>query len=872
MNSVGAPAATLAALDDHLTAPSAAGWRLWRTAECRGAGFPLATVLDLADPACGRAADALSAAAARSANLWQSARERHKATIKNRVQRLSGMPADEPQTQALQREIRELRAVAKAIDRHVLNAGVTEHVGADAARELATAEQQLNHATEEFLRTYALATVRFRHAARELANDDRFREAICWQNRRALQTCLDFLAQDDGSSSRTRRSEELIATYAQRYATKNDTIGFFGPVGWAWLVDRARGVALHPGPALLSARSVYFEDWAVRAVAAHLSTDQRLRPWMIPRKMPHLRLEKEALRLPGGAQVRLSEQDSAALSACDGSVNSRQLAEALMANPFSPFDSETQVLTALERLAETQRISWGFPVPAGDPWPERALQAQLAQIDQPALRAAALEPLESLLEARARVAAARGNPTQLQNGRLQLEETFTRVSGRAAEHNSGQAYGGRGIVYEDCKRDMTLEIGEPLREQLHPPLDLILASARWYCHELGKLFRTAFEQLFANARPAGGGLRSNTVPFADFWLRAQTLFFGDRPLDATALRKSLAMKWERILDLPDGARAVARDSAKLAAQVSLEFRAPDCGWRSARHHSPDVMIQAADVAAIEHGEYSLVLGELHLGINTLIVQSALSQHPDPESILQGLRADLGAPRILPILSPEATQRPIRVQTVPHRGWDVELCFAHDAQPLDAHRHLDSSDLVVEQRDGALLARTGDGRRTFDLMDVFGELLSGYAANHFRLVTPAAHQPRITLDRLVIQRESWRMPCSTLPFVTAKDAAQGYLEARRWARTHEMPRWVFVKTPWERKPVYVDFDSPLYIRMLARQVRNALERGESPNGEIVISEMLPAHGQAWLIDASGQSYTSELRFVAVYDGDIARRES
>jgi hypothetical protein len=29
-----------------------------------------------------------------------------------------------------------------------------------------------------------------------------------------------------------RRREEVIASYWQRYCSKNDTIGFFGPLGW----------------------------------------------------------------------------------------------------------------------------------------------------------------------------------------------------------------------------------------------------------------------------------------------------------------------------------------------------------------------------------------------------------------------------------------------------------------------------------------------------------------------------------------------------------------------------------------------------------------------------------------------------------------
>ncbi len=80
----------------------------------------------------------------------------------------------------------------------------------------------------------------------------------------------------------------------------------------------------------------------------------------------------------------------------------------------------------------------------------------------------------------------------------------------------------------------------------------------------------------------------------------------------------------------------------------------------------------------------------------------------------------------------------------------------------------------------------------------------------------------------------------------------------------MPRFVFVKTPVERKPFYVDFHSPVYVDMLARSVRRARD-GKQADQTITVVEMVPDINQTWLLDAEGNSYTNELRIVAVDTG-------
>ena len=118
-----------------------------------------------------------------------------------------------------------------------------------------------------------------------------------------------------------------------------------------------------------------------------------------------------------------------------------------------------------------------------------------------------------------------------------------------------------------------------------------------------------------------------------------------------------------------------------------------------------------------------------------------------------------------------------------------------------------------------------------------------------------HMERITVGRTVFRRESWRISVGDCPTDPAGVAA--------WARDHGMPRRVFVRMPDERKPTYLDVESPVLARIFCRQIR---QRADRPDELVAVSEMLPRPEDCWL-ELDGERYTSELRLAAV---DLTRR--
>jgi hypothetical protein len=184
----------------------------------------------------------------------------------------------------------------------------------------------------------------------------------------------------------------------------------------------------------------------------------------------------------------------------------------------------------------------------------------------------------------------------------------------------------------------------------------------------------------------------------------------------------------------------------------------------------------------------------------------------------------------------------------------------DPSPVPAARTLHVGDLVVADEAGTLVVRTRDGRRRFTCVEFFGSTTMRAANGIFSLLPPAPHQPRVTIDDMVVVREQWHLAASELAFARCGDPLDRYLECQQWARDRGMPSLVFVKMPDERKPTYVDLSSPLYVDQFAKAIRRV--QRTDPAGMVGVSEMLPTPHGAWLPDAAGRRYTCELRMVAV----------
>ena len=837
-------------LPEHLIGIPGEPWALWRWVCLRGAGFPATKILELASSASATAADELLEAEEKLEHAQFNVLE----VLRRRLR-----TATEDERGPLRAELHRVKKgkLPKSIDE-------TGEMG-EATTALIDAQRQFACANDAYSKTFAGSFLDVSRSLVQAAQDKRFREAIVWQNREALHSGIDRLLAmplSAGPPNSTRRHRErFVASYLQRYCTKNDTIGFFGPLGWARFVSDGEALTVAPGPGLIAARNVYFEGWALDAFAAALAKDSSLQPWLAPRLFAFVHFDGATLQMPFESPVKLPSNFATVLRACDGQRMAKEIAAALLRDHPESFRSEAEIYRLLDTLRQRGVIAWTLEVP----WTlellrERRLEDNLRRvlnrIGDDNLRDRLLSALDSLETALTKVARAGGDDEQVDEALGQLADTFTQLTGTAATRAQGQTYAGRTLVYEDCRRDINVKFGPEILKRLEGPLPLLLTSARWFTYEVAGAYRELFHRTYRELSEASG---SPVVEGAAFWLTVQPYFFDDKTRLIDKLLPRFQERWEEVLSIPEGVNRVHYDSAKLRDRVRETFAAPSAGWPFARYHSPDLMIAARSEEAIRRGDYEIVLGELHVGMNTIGSFYFLSQHPAMEELFHSLSLDIPETRLVPVTPKEMVTS--RNQPVFVSEKDLRLELTRDPSSVPRAKALSIGALVVEEIDGQLCIRTRDHALRFDILDAFADLLSALTVNTLKLLRPARHTPRVSFDRVIVCRETWRFTPQEIDFAFEKDNQQRFLAARRWMRKHSLPRFVFVKTPIEIKPTYLDFESPILIELFAKSVLHSVDANDS-TALISISEMIPNHEQIWLPDGQGNRYTSEFRIVAV----------
>ncbi|MET9621860.1 lantibiotic dehydratase [Streptomyces sp. NPDC006464] len=715
----------------------------------------------------------------------------------------------------------------------------------------------------EYAAAFTEAEARLSATVRRMAADPLFREAVTWQNRALVANCLDKAAAGEPRNVRGRNHEMTIVGHLQRYALKNDTIGFFGPVGWAAFTDHPVPLRVTAGDRLLARRTVYFENWAIDAVARKLSADPTLQPWIAPRRDPGVRVDGLLAHRPEKLPLPLTAAEAALLTACDGDRTVRELARELVGAP-GHFATDGDLLTTVQRLTEHGVVAFDLEGPI-EAWPETTLRKKLGRIGEPTLRDTALAVLDRLTVARDGVAAAAGDAERLTAAMDRLNTVFQEITGEAAVRHHGRIYAGRTVVYEDTVRDVHAELGAPLRDDLSGPLGLVLDSARWLVNRIGAEYT---EVLTGIHQRWVGRTGTPEMPLTRL-LGAATphMYFSPRSLSAP-VRRAVAdfqERWQRVLDGADelGTSAARRsfDSRRLADRVRAQFPAAPPAWATAIHHAPDLMIAAASPEAVADGDYQMVLGELHASFNSLESRLFVEQHPLPDTVRAADAADHAGRRIY--LVPPKDWLPVTSRLAPPSAtlapdttcWTLRTPSVHPTgTPLAL------ADLFVHEEQGLLVVRDGSGSFEAPLLEMLSESLSTLSVNSFKPFPSRPHRPRITVDRLVVAREAWSFRAADLAWAALKKEPARYLGARAWRAGHGLPERAFYKSPLEDKPVFVDFTSLALVNMFAKAVRQAAEADQ--DAAIGLTEMLPDTDGTWLADHQGERYTAELRVIAL----------
>ena len=667
----------------------------------------------------------------------------------------------------------------------------------------------------------------------------------------------------DVSERSARRMVDLLTMYLQRVTTKNETTAHFGPISCGRFTAEPPGVDWSEASGL--ERVVFFAHWAAEALAQTFARQPALREYTRPRRRPLALLEGNRLivcapttktgfvsdwRLEQTDEAIVSPEQAWLLEHCDGG---RTLAQLRRIWTGGDLDS------ALAELVDRDWVILGFEIPVGEPYPLRALYEALPQLGLlPEADQAhdLLTDWEDRLNAFVRAGHDR-RPALLE----QLKHEFTKATRQPANRRSGRHYADRSILFEECHgrpTDLTLgpDLAELLAQELAPVYDLVLAGPRLrVCRESDILARW-LTKTFGPETP---------VPLARFY-RA---YFADRKaLDAEcrAVDDELERLDQQLTDLLLGAAdPAAREVLVDRARVE-EWLVHNSGGPPALCN-PDVMLVAPDTRAIARGDYTVVVGDCH-----------------------AVREVLSHTSFTPLL----TDRAPELADHAFEGYrsllaDGELL----CEPVRSHPNKTGSQIAFPCPDVEITGRSAQSRsEVIQPSNMYLEVCGGKAelraegfAERLRLTTPPAggpsirqdplspfafprhfggialrarhrtHLPRIRCGRVVLCRETWRVPAAEVRGqapggLTGGSDAAGFYAVQALRRRLGMPRHVFAKLTTEPKPVFVDLEAPLLVRQLCRLAKKA--------ETIEFTEMLPDMDSLWLrID--GRRYTSELRF-------------
>jgi len=205
--------------------------------------------------------------------------------------------------------------------------------------------------------------------------------------------------------------------------------------------------------------------------------------------------------------------------------------------------------------------------------------------------------------------------------------------------------------------------------------------------------------------------------------------------------------------------------------------------------------------------------------------------------------------------------PARLANVLQGPQDPRLVFAPDSSGYDPKLARFVGDYDIAEVDGKLVVTSRVDGETWTLVEFIADSLATDLSQFFGFLPSARHTPRVSIDNLVLHRETWRFTAGELDFAATKDEKLRYAQCRAWVAGHDLPRYVFVRAQGEIKPVYADLTSLSSVDLVCRLARRVkMNHGDA--GDVVVSEMLPTPDQLWLSDSQGRRYTSELRVCAV----------
>lgn len=665
-----------------------------------------------------------------------------------------------------------------------------------------------------------------------LVRDDRVLAAARLSSRSLARALERGIAPGSGrTGARQRALERRALLFLQRIAGKNEMLAFLGPCLWGRIEPEGQSSLVTRDEPLQS--HLFFEYWALRALARRVESDPEIARYCRPRMNPACALEGTTLYYPIAHRSTLEPAQLRVLGACDG----RSLDEIRADLAQAPDAAALQ--EALDGLLERGILDPHIALPAVDPRPEVRLRAFLDGLpDACTSKAKWSAALAQLCDLRSAVASAttRDQRTAAEDA---LDSAFQKLTGLEPERGAGKIAGARYVTYQDCARPVELTLGRGIHDDLQR-LEPLFEVGSWIARACAAEYE---KKLLPIYRRLASGLDS--VDFIRFV--RETAWVTDPPEVQTRVRGVIADAWQRRIGdrSADAAVEITEDDVR-AVLAELPPVAPAPWLPAADVHTASVLLGAADPAALERGDYRLVLGKLYKGVPLFAHAAARPFCPDPAGVDRALSQWLREP-LLQLVDPPSGYHRSNLN-LPDVAGIYEALTPDAWSRFPAERTLATGQLEVTEDGGHLHVRTRDGRLQVGLMSVRWSFLQGKLLAVSPLpLAEAQTAPRITMGKWVLARRRWTVPTEGLVRRSSLPAV------REWQAEQGIPDLVFVRSPEEPKSVFIDLRSALYAELLVALARRV--------PSLALTEMAPTPDEAWLQSGSDR-YLCELRLTAL----------
>ena len=635
-----------------------------------------------------------------------------------------------------------------------------------------------------------------------------------------------------------RARERHLLLYLQRICAKNDTLSEFGPQGWGTIDSQTAFLTFSPDPGI-ARRATFLERWTAHGVAAAINADPEAALELAPRLHPNGCLERDRFVFTEtGTSVALDSATGALLARCDGTV------------PAHSLGATTETLV---RLAQQNFILWAMEVPALEPKVLPVFLDDISRWRDGAARRRWLDELQPLADLPDKFAR-----TTEPLARLAIIDEATRRLDKLGAHKAATRflYSATNPIGEECFRECHFSINEDLIDEVAidaaPWFDLWRDNYAFVANRVAAGLRALLAQA-----PAPNG----ALPLPAFLRHCAQL---QMPLTGPGLIVFAHNAFQEVKT------AFAENLGRHAEEARYQLSAADChfvrrefeyeSFDEYTYPSADLQLGAESVGAVARGEYQWVLAELHPPV-ALLHHGFFWSCPDPGALAHALAKTVdGKPNFHFGFSAADFTATTTVRLFDGLPDCTTFVTPERANPRWRIIPPAELDVYCNEQDGDVRLRR---RGTNEDLGSFARAWTIPLGFHPFSFSLGAHTPRLSCGRIVVQREAWMVAGEELGAGNFTGISRDLVSAvERLRAARQLPRHVYIR-PSEQalrrsgadgrdkdtKPVYIDFESYLFLEIFHRWLTKA--------GELEITEMLPTPDQLLWQEPDGRR-TFELR--------------